>query len=72
MNKYLVVNDQFAVSDGIFYNKDFAARAAIKLHETWPSTEWRIVEIESGLSLPGYRHLGEYGVKTKLRRLTSE
>lgn len=66
MKRYAIINDQFAVCDGVFYCRDYAERSSHTLRELFPCLEWEVVEIESGLKPDGFKHLGEFGIRSQL------
>lgn len=57
-NRYIIVNTETGIADGLYLNRVLAEKSAALLREAWAGFEWIVEETNETYPLPGRVCLG--------------
>ena len=72
MNRFIIVNTETGIVDGLYLDRAFAEKLAAIYLEVWPGLQWEVEETTEPYPTPGRVCLGHARAKGILKRHVKE
>jgi hypothetical protein len=68
MKRYIIVNTETGIADGLYLDRVFADKSGAALQKLWPGLQWEVEETTEPFPTPGRVCLGHVRAANILKR----